>query len=333
MARVASACKTAVRTLNLRCLRARQGLLAQEARQCHQIAGLRTPRTSEKRIMNLAHVRSELKKRPKPLRWLVSRVLLRTRLCYIFLVHAHGYRLRFHPSELSADLWYNRKCRNEDIQFLKSYLKLGDWYVDVGANIGIWVLAAGMAVGSPGRVIAFEPHPRTFGFLRRNVALNRLSNVELHNCAVGEGAATVCFSDVKSDDTNRVLHANGGIRVPMVTLNSALEEDRAVALLKIDAEGYEKFVLNGAGLVIDKIQCIFIEISQKDLEMHGCSPNDVLTWLEERGYTLYGIASSSTLRKVTAESMLKMGEIPVMNLVALRSSGEFARRTGWTITE
>ena len=277
--------------------------------------------------MNVAHVRRELKRQAKPIRWLVSRVLLRTRLCRFFIIQSHGYRMRFNPSELSADLWYNSRCRNEDIQFLKSYLKPGDAYVDVGANIGMWVLAAAMIVGRSGRVIAFEPHPRIFKFLQSNVALNNLENVQLHNCAVGDQAGSVSFSDVRADDTNRVLLSSDGLRVPIVTLNDVLDHSE-IALLKVDAEGYEKYVLNGAENAIARTQCVFIEISQEDLNMFGCSYSDVLTWLEDHGYGLHRVVGSSALAKVRPDAMR---DVPLENIVALRSTDDFVKRSGWTV--
>ena len=253
--------------------------------------------------MNLAHIVREVKRRPKPTRWLLSRVLLRTQLCRLIVVQAHGYRVRFYPSELSADLWYNPRCRGEDVHFLRSYLRPGDVYVDVGANIGILSLAAALAVGDTGRVIAFEPHAGIFRFLRANVALNDFRNVQLHNCAVGNRVGTVGFSSEKSDDANRVLPDGAGLRVRMVTLDSTLPTAGEVSLLKIDAEGYEKFILDGAARTAERTACLFIELSPKDLELQGCTPDDVLRWLEDNALGLYRITAPSTIARVTAASL------------------------------
>ena len=280
--------------------------------------------------MNFSHVRRQLKRRAKPIRWLVSRFLLRTKLCRFFLIRSHGYVARFHPSELSSDLWYDPRCRNEDIHFLKSYLKPGDSFVDVGANIGLWTLAAAVLAGKTGGVIALEPHPRIFKFLQTNVALNHLENVELHNCAVGDQPGTVSFSDVKADDSNHVLSSPGGLSVPMVTLNDVLASVSDIALLKVDAEGYEKYVLNGAQKVMARTRCVFIEISQLELSRFGCSYHDVLTWLEEHGFGLYRVVAISALARVAP---IAMRDVPLENIVALRSASDFVNRTGWSIRE
>jgi FkbM family methyltransferase len=240
----------------------------------------------------------------------------------------NGYKLRFHPSELSADCWYNPKCRNEDIQFLQSYLKPGDSFVDVGANIGIWVLTAATVVGKSGKVTAFEPHPRIFKFLRANVDLNDFPNVRLHNCAVGDRAGTVSFSNEKADDTNRVVSSDQGISVPVVTLNETLDRS-PIALLKVDAEGYEKYILQGAENIVERVQCIFIEITDSNLVMFGCRSDEILAWLTARGYRLYKIAARSALEEVTAQTWAN--ETSIENVVALRSEEDFSTRTGWSI--
>lgn len=279
--------------------------------------------------MNLAHVSRELRKRPRPLRWLVSRVLLRTGFCRLLLMQRNGYSLRFHPSELSADIWYNPRCRNEDVQFIKSYLKAGDFFVDVGANIGIWVLTAAAMVGKSGKVTAFEPHPRIFKFLNANVQLNDFRHVRLHNCAVGESAGSVAFSDEKADDTNRVVASNEGTSVPVVTLDDGLERQSPIALLKVDAEGYEKHILHGAEKIMERVQCLFIEISDSNLMMFGSSSSDILAWLTSRGFRLYEITAKSTLEEITTET--RAGNTSIENIIALRSEDDFIKRTGWTI--
>lgn len=279
-------------------------------------------------IVNISHLRRELRQKEKPLRFLVSRVLLRSGLCRFFVVRTHGYAIRFYASELSSDIWYNPQCRNEDIQFLKSYLKPGETFVDVGANIGNWTLAAASLVGASGKVSAVEPHPRIFRFLCGNVSLNKLQNVTLHNCAVGDRIANISFSDVKGDDTNRVLTSGDGICVPMVTLDKIVDQSSDIALLKIDAEGYERFVLCGAGRVIAQIQCIFVEISRPDLDRYGCSNSDVFTLLQQLGFSVYRVIANSVIEKVSQEAIREMS---LENIIGLRSISDFVKRTGWSV--
>jgi len=70
--------------------------------------------------------------------------------------------------------------------WIRSALKPGDVFVDVGANIGFFSLLASQIVGSEGRVVSIEPSPTIFAQLTANVALNRVGNIRLVNCAASD---------------------------------------------------------------------------------------------------------------------------------------------------
>ena len=91
---------------------------------------------------------------------------------------------RFYPTTRTASVWLDRtKIRNDEVRFLRAYLREGDTYVDVGANIGELVLTAASAVGGGGRIVAIEAHPIIFKYLTGNVALNRIQNITLRTLA------------------------------------------------------------------------------------------------------------------------------------------------------
>src|SRR5437764_1075293 len=72
----------------------------------------------------------------------------------------------------------------EAVEFMLGQLRAGSVFVDIGANIGVFTLPAAAKVGPTGCVLAIEPSPRIFSYLKRNVTLNRLSNIRLRQCAV-----------------------------------------------------------------------------------------------------------------------------------------------------
>ena len=118
--------------------------------------------------------------------------------------------------------------------------------VDVGANVGfITVRAARVA----SQVIAIEPHPIRFRYLKRNVALNGLRNVTCINCAVGAAEGEIALYDVDPSLGPRPLDVSATpgrgrcYRVPLRALDSLVQE---ADLIKIDVEGYEAEVLRGA---------------------------------------------------------------------------------------
>jgi FkbM family methyltransferase len=143
----------------------------------------------------------------------------------------------------------------EDEAFLRSHIKPGESVIDVGANVGFVALAAAALTGPTGSVLAFEAHPATFRYLKQNVRLNRFRNVRLVWAAVGNAAGYVHFSSKANDDVNLV--SEKGIRVPVVRIDDVVDEQGQIALLKVDVEGYEKFVFEGARLTLKRVRSIY----------------------------------------------------------------------------
>ena len=193
--------------------------------------------------MMLRRYAEAVRREPRPVRFVMSRALWRSGLCRLLTVPQDGYRIRFHPSSVSASLWLDPRDRAATPAFLSGFLRRGEVVVDVGSNVGTTALAAAVAVGSAGRVHAIEPHPRTFRFLEDNLELNGARNVRAHNVAVGAAEGVVSFSDGLWDDQNRVVDGRG-IQVPVRRLDEVVSEP-VVDLLKIDVEGYELKVLDG----------------------------------------------------------------------------------------
>jgi FkbM family methyltransferase len=80
-------------------------------------------------------------------------------------------------------LIYEEVFENDELTFLERYLKEGDVFIDVGANIGIFSLVAAKMVGATGKVISFEPTLSTFQRLNENIILNNFTNILPINAA------------------------------------------------------------------------------------------------------------------------------------------------------
>jgi FkbM family methyltransferase len=144
------------------------------------------------------------------------------------------------PSETAAFLAHTRE---------------GTCVFDVGANIGYYTLLAARAVGSSGRVYAFEPEPRNFGLLTRNIAENGFTNVRSVNAAVSNRAGVV---RLHLDDANFGAHSfeagsvptssGRSVEVETVRLDDFADEARAFeagVLVKVDVQGAEALVVEG----------------------------------------------------------------------------------------
>ncbi len=259
----------------------------------------------------------------RPGRFVMARLLMATSVCRWFTIRQSGFAVRFHPANLSSQLWIDPHERDDALELFRRYLKSGDHVVDVGANIGDTVLAAAVQVGPSGKVVGIEPHPRTFGFLKENVALNHVRNVQLINVAVGANPGTAKFSDDRCDDMNRI--DGGSLQVPVARLDDLVQDDRPVALLKVDVEGYEKFVFEGARELLKRTRCVLFEVSSLHFARFGYTTQDVLTLLERTGFNVFRLSGARGIRSVTVDFDTESYE----NLIALRDVDDFARRTGW----
>ncbi|TMC03654.1 MAG: FkbM family methyltransferase [Chloroflexi bacterium] len=153
----------------------------------------------------------------------------------------------------SALVRYVRLPEYDDLCLVRDLLGEYDWFVDVGANVGVYtVLAAARA--RAGGVIAFEPDPLARDELERNVRLNGLRNVVVRGEVAGEAAGEVWFTRDLDSRNHVVVEPFAGARrqARMVTLDSVCLPATVPAIVKIDAEGYDRSLvrlLRGFGYV------------------------------------------------------------------------------------
>jgi FkbM family methyltransferase len=243
-----------------------------------------------------------------------------TRLCRLFWIRQQGFRLRFYRSNLLYVLWKNPHDRDDDVEFFNAFLCKGDVVVDVGANIGNLAIAASIAVGPEGAVYAIEGHPRTFRYLEGNIRLNRAGNIRSYNAAIGARDGVAVLSDKHCDDQNAIIGAGPGVVVPIRRLDSLLQLGN-IDLLKIDVEGYELFVLQGAEKILEGTECIYCELSEDNFRNHGYTSRDVIGFLKVHGFEIYKIEERQLLPvfdDFVAESLV--------NVIALKSIAAFMKR-------
>lgn len=150
-----------------------------------------------------------------------------------------------------------------DMGFLLHFLRKDDLFIDVGANVGSYTILAGGHVEA--KVISIEPVPQTFEHLKRNIAINGINdNVLAYNLALGREQGELSFTSTL-DTMNHVATGSekNTIRVPVETMDTLLEKEKEPALLKIDVEGFETDVLNGALATLKKetLKAIIIELN------------------------------------------------------------------------
>jgi FkbM family methyltransferase len=140
-----------------------------------------------------------------------------------------------------------------EAEFFRGLLRPGTTVIDVGANVGCYTALAAHGVGPSGTVIAFEPDPENFLFLRDTIALNNFGNVIALPVAasdhVGEGSLFLAVDNKGDHQTYDSGDHRERRSIRLTTLDVVLRE-RAVSrvdLVKIDVEGAEMSVLRGMG--------------------------------------------------------------------------------------
>lgn len=276
--------------------------------------------------MDVRHWLNVIRRHPRPTRLIAARVLERTGLSPLFTIALDGYRLRFYPTNVSANLWIDPDGRVHGLGLFRDYCQPGDVAIDVGANIGEVSIICSQAVGAEGRVLAFEPNPRIYQYLLGNLTLNRCANVTAANLALGATEGRVRMSNDKHDDMNRIV-ASGAIEVACSTLDAQLPE-APIALLKIDVEGSELRVLEGARRVLARTLCVNCEMGEAHYRRYGYGMADLIRFLGGAGFATYVTAGPTRLRRID-ESFHEAGG---HELVALRDPADFVRRTAWELS-
>jgi FkbM family methyltransferase len=174
----------------------------------------------------------------------------------------------------------------DDMLFLLHYLNSDDFFLDIGANVGIYsVLAAGV---KEAKVIAFEPIPSTFKHLYDNILINNLfKNVEVKNIGLGKKEGVLKFTQ-EFDAANHVISTNeytrNSIEVNIKRLDEIIDSSLPT-MLKIDVEGFESEVLEGAGVILssESLMAIIVELNGLG-SRYGFSDENVHNLLIKKGF-------------------------------------------------
>jgi FkbM family methyltransferase len=178
-----------------------------------------------------------------------------------------------------------------------AFLRPSSIAIDLGANLGEWTVPLARAVGAAGRVIAIEPMPHSAAALESTLAANGLRQAEVIRCAIGNHDGTAEFSvpvvtSARTDTgTAHIGPARAGhqaLRVPLRSLDSLAGERRLdrLDLIKIDVEGHERQVLDGAASILDRYHPVLVLETGHEAEGDRPVIHDQLRGL---GYRMLGI--------------------------------------------
>lgn len=124
-------------------------------------------------------------------------------------------------------------------------------FVDIGANLGRYSIEQGKKYGDKIKIIAIEPEPTIFKMLETNIKLNDLNNITPIQVGLADKEGSMNLFIGKHQEQHTFLKntdsSDDSISVKVKTLDNVCKElNFTPDLLKIDVEGFEISVLNGA---------------------------------------------------------------------------------------
>ena len=173
-------------------------------------------------------------------------------------------------------------------------IKSGDIVVDVGANMGIHTLYFSRLVGPNGKVYSFEPDPTNFTLLKKNIVYNQCNNVILEQKAVSDKNSKVklTMDENKSMAGHRISTIDSEksfVYVDSITLDDYFKNNLQINFLKIDAEGYDGYVIKGGHNLIlsSKPLNITLEFHNEMIQRSKMSPKYFFEQLVKNDLIIY----------------------------------------------
>ena len=195
-------------------------------------------------------------------------------------------------SLIQSSPFYRRISSGYEARFdqaMMASLSPGMRVFDIGANIGYYTKKFAEVVGPSGEVHAFEPVPASAAKVRE--LQSQYPWIHVHQCAVADrpGELLMNLDEDSTSPTNRISfgdeHPNDGYTVPVITVDQMMDRIGVPSFMKVDVEGYEWHVIQGASAALQQLQLIHVFV-----EVH-------FSLLESRGYPQAAVDISSVLAR------------------------------------
>jgi FkbM family methyltransferase len=208
----------------------------------------------------------------------------------------------------------------EETALVRQIAAPGQIWIEIGANFGYYTVDLARLVGETGKIFSFEASPHLASFVTETIAVNGFKNiVNFYQKAVwdvnGEmipfdttNTAYIGGSHIYYSDDSEHIEKKGLIEVETVTLDDGLPSDLVADFLKMDVEGAECHILNGARDLIDRSHDIKI-IMEWNVSLQNAAGSDVtqcIDQLVEQGFSFFEIkrTGSGILIPTTADDLI-----------------------------
>jgi FkbM family methyltransferase len=199
-----------------------------------------------------------------------------------------GEKHSFYIGSSVGRRWYGQPIDAcEEMQFVKHKLiKPGSLVLECGAHHGAHTILLSRWVGNKGRVIAVEPMPENLVILRRNIELNRLTNVTVVDKLVGARCGFFTMIHKSNSAVSDGLRKDT-IEVEGTTIDQIAHQFGVPSLVTIDVEGFECHVLEGGRRTLAAVPALSMEVHTLRLPYYGKTFNDIWNLIDRSQYDVF----------------------------------------------
>jgi len=172
-------------------------------------------------------------------------------------------------------LGIHKTITQQEIDFYRTFARPGSFCIDIGANIGDTTVPMGLAVGSTGLTLAFEPNPMVFDVLQANILLNKgkvnivavpyavtEENGEFYysssEASFGNGGVSVNSEEAQKHGKFQLKNKVTGVNLLSYLNEHYQDELSRLTFIKIDVEGFDKEVIKSIGPLIQQYRPVLI---------------------------------------------------------------------------
>lgn len=249
---------------------------------------------------------------------LIKREILYRSLSKGVVVEVNGFKmyLDLRDEGICRDLFLHRIREPFSTDYLMNsgILTKGNIVLDIGANIGYYVLMESALVGNSGKVYAVEPVLSNITILKRNIKLNECENVEIFRLAMGDenkksriyiSSRCNCSAMRKDAVGGRIMREEN---VKVVTVDSFLKNRDTPDLIRMDVEGYEYNIMKGMKETLKKDVKILMEV-HGDL-LTGRRTEEIFKTLKENGFKIqFAVRDRTCGSKIAEQLMYKLDKM------------------------
>jgi len=199
-------------------------------------------------------------------------------------------------SVIDGNIYWKGIWEPQETNLFIKVLKPGMVVADIGAMEGYYTILASIYVSETGVVHAFEPIESSIDYIKKNIQINNIKNIKLHEFALFDKPGFFKFE--KKDIENRLLvmltsftQENEGLGLHTKTVVfdewAEIQGLEKLDLVKMDIEGAELNVLYGMRKTIEKFHPkLFIEFHTGNLKFYGKKPEELIDFLQEYDYKI-----------------------------------------------